>query len=85
MPKATISSEQARAARALLRWEQTDLCRESGVSLATIQRLEGQPGPLAAHASTVEKLRTAFERAGVKFLDANGEGAGVRFVVPPRA
>ena len=80
MPRSTISSEQLRAARALLRWEQTDLCREAGVSLATIRRLEGKPGVLAAHASTVEKLKGAVERAGVRFVEANGEGAGVRFV-----
>lgn len=79
VPRSSISSEQLRAARALLRWEQTDLCRESGVSLATIRRLEGKPGALAAHASTVGKLVGAVERAGVRFVEADGEGEGVRF------
>jgi transcriptional regulator with XRE-family HTH domain len=79
VPKRSITSEQVRAARALLRWEQKDLSRESGVSHATIRRLETIPGPLAAHASTLEKIRAAFERGGVVFIDENGGGAGLRY------
>ena len=76
-----ITSEQVRAARALLRWEQKDLAEASGVSLPSIKRLETQPGPLAAQARTVDAIRAAVEKAGVVFL-ASGEalngGAGVR-------
>src|SRR5262245_42908457 len=71
-----ITSELIRAARALLRWEQRDLARASGVSLPTIKRLEGAPGVLAAHSSTVTALRRAFESAGIEFT--NGSGLGVR-------
>lgn len=74
-----ISSEQLRAARALLRWEQRDLARESGVSHPTIARLELQPGPLAAWDTTIAKLRTTLENAGVEFIAENGGGEGVRF------
>ncbi|SFU21035.1 hypothetical protein SAMN05518861_12544 [Mesorhizobium sp. YR577] len=73
-----ISSEQIRAARALLRWEQKDLAEASTVSLPSIKRLEGQPGVLAAQARTVDALKGALERAGVLFVEENGEGAGVR-------
>jgi hypothetical protein len=74
-----ITSELIRAARALLRWEQRDLARASGVSLPTIKRLEGAPGILAAHSSTVTALRRAFESAGIEFT--NGGGPGVRLAV----
>ncbi|WP_426227401.1 transcriptional regulator [Pararhizobium sp. DWP3-4] len=76
-----ITSEQVRAARALLRWEQKDLAETSKVSLPSIKRLEGQPGPLAAQDRTVDAIEAAFVTAGVLFLDAGAMtegGAGVR-------
>lgn len=62
----------------LLRWEQKDLAERSGVSLPSIKRLETEPGELAAHARTVDALRSAIEAAGVIFVLGNGEGPGVR-------
>ena len=73
-----VTSEQIRAARALLRWEQKDLAAASKVSLPSVKRLETIPGELAAQARTVDALRAALEIAGVIFVDENGEGAGVR-------
>jgi predicted transcriptional regulator len=73
-----ISSEQIRAARALLRWEQKDLAEASKVSLPSIKRLETQPGALAAQPRTVEALVDALEKAGVDFIAENGGGPGVR-------
>lgn len=70
-----------RAARGLLRWEQKDLARESGVSLPTITRLELTPGPIGGWERTADAIRAAFERAGVEFLEANGTGEGVRYRV----
>lgn len=72
------TSEQIRAARALLRWEQKDLAYASRVSLPSIKRLEATPGHLAAQARTIEALRAAIETAGVIFVEENGEGPGVR-------
>ena len=74
----TLSSEQIRAARALIRWEQRDLATASGVSLPSIKRLETQPGRLSAQERTVTALRTALEAAGIEFIPENGGGAGVR-------
>ena len=74
----TVTSEQIRAARALLRWEQKDLAEASKVSLLSIKRLEIQPGALAAQDRTVAAIRAALESSGVIFVDDNGEGAGVR-------
>jgi transcriptional regulator with XRE-family HTH domain len=71
-----ISSEQLRAARALIRWEQRDLAEASKVSLGSIKRLESQPGLLAAQPRTVDTIRAALEAAGVEFT--NGGQPGVR-------
>ena len=73
-----LTSEQIRAGRALLRWEQRHLAEASGVSLPTIKRLEAQPGPLGGQLRTVEALQRALEAAGVEFIPENGGGAGVR-------
>jgi transcriptional regulator with XRE-family HTH domain len=73
-----ISSEQVRAARALLRWEQKDLAVASKISLPAIKRMETVRGPLAAQARTIEAIRAAFALAGVIFVEENGEGPGVR-------
>ena len=73
-----LTSEQIRAARALLRWEQRQLAEASGVSLPSVKRLEGQPGALRAQPLTVAALRSALEAAGVIFVPSNGDGPGVR-------
>jgi hypothetical protein len=78
MEDAAMTSEHVRAARALLRWEQRDLAKRSGVSLPSVKRLETQPGALAAQATTVAALRKAFEDVGIEFL--NGGQPGARLV-----
>lgn len=73
----TITSEQSRAARALLNWQQLDLADAAGVGEATVTRFER--GSHNTTAQTVAKIRKALEKAGILFLhpDANG-GLGVR-------
>lgn len=80
----SLTSEQVRAARALLRWEQRDLAGASGVSLPSVKRLETQPGALAAQERTIVELRKALETAGVEFIAENGCGCGVRLRKPQR-
>jgi transcriptional regulator with XRE-family HTH domain len=77
-----ISSEQVRAARALLRWEQRDLAEASKVSLPSIKRLETAHGTLAAQERTVEAIRAAIDAAGVEFT--NDDQPGVRLKKAPR-
>lgn len=76
-----MTGEQLRAARAMIRWEQKALAEASGVSLATVKRLEAMLGALTANAPTVAALRNCLEAAGVIFV-ASGEdkpgGPGVR-------
>ncbi|MCX7313911.1 MAG: transcriptional regulator [Alphaproteobacteria bacterium] len=79
-----LTSELIRAARALLRWEQRDLAEASAVSLPTIKRLESKPGVLGAHHSTVAALHRALENAGIKFIEENGGGPGLRLAKAPQ-
>lgn len=71
-----ISSEQVRAGRMLLRWDQSDLALASKVSLPTIKRLEGRPGVIHANPVTIDALKRALVEAGVEFT--NGDSPGVR-------
>lgn len=73
-----ITSEQIRAARALLRWEQRDLVEASGISHPSLKRLEGKPGPLAAHGRTIAALQSALEGAGIVFLNDGEPGVRLR-------
>ena len=73
-----VTSEQIRAARALLRWGQTDLADKSGVSLPTIKRLEGVRGIVSANRVTIQAIERAFIDGGIEFISENGGGAGVR-------
>lgn len=73
-----LTSEQIRAARAMLRWEQKDLAEASKVSLPTVKRLEGRAGEVQANRLTVDALTRALEAAGIQFIAENGGGPGVR-------
>jgi len=75
---APLSSEIIRAGRMLLRWDQKTLAEEAGVAHVTVRRLESKPGPLVADPSTIVKLRTALESAGIVFVEDEGEAHGVR-------
>jgi len=76
-----ITAEQLRAARGLLGWSQTELALQAGLSLPTVRRVETASGSHVSDEAR-EKLRRAFDAAGIKFLDENGGGAGVRFRKP---
>jgi predicted transcriptional regulator len=69
--------EQIRAARALLGLSQPQIAEMTGFSTMTIKRAEGAGQPPASE-STVDAIRIALEKAGVIFVEENGEGPGVR-------
>jgi transcriptional regulator with XRE-family HTH domain len=70
----TISVVHLRAAKGLLDWTDADLAEKSGVSFVTISNwVTGKHRPTK---STKERIRKAFEDAGVQFL--NGGRPGVR-------
>jgi transcriptional regulator with XRE-family HTH domain len=72
-----LTSEQCRAARALLDWTQDDLAAHAEVSRSTVRGFEaGQHGLQRA---TAAAIRRALEIGGVIFLEANADcGPGVR-------
>ncbi len=61
--------------RAAVGWNVRELARNAGVTPNTISRIENGGDALA---STMERLQTALENAGVIFIDADEEGPGVR-------
>jgi predicted transcriptional regulator len=66
---------QLRAARALLRVEQSKLSEQTGVSIGTIKRLEKVDGKFDARVSTIEALERFFAERKVSFYDDNAPGA----------
>ena len=74
-----MTADQLRAARAMLRMDQSALAVASGLSVETIKRLEGMEGQLSeTRVATINAIRAALEKAGVEFIAENGGGAGVR-------
>ena len=73
-----ITSDQIRAARALLRWSSADLSRYSGIGTATIKRMEVMEGVPSGQVRTIEALRVALEAAGVEFVGSPADAPGVR-------
>lgn len=73
-----MNARQLVAARGLLRWTQGDLVEKSGVSSATVRRLEAMDGELAGNNTTLQALERCLHDAGVIFIAENGEGPGVR-------
>ena len=59
-----------KAARALLDWSQEDLASASGVSIATIRKLE--IGFVSPRSKTMLSVRRAFEDAGLEFIEPDG-------------
>jgi transcriptional regulator with XRE-family HTH domain len=83
--KKPLTSDQLRAARALLRWSGEDLSRRSSVSLRTIRRAElADRDPTMTTANNLA-VRRALEDAGIEFIDENGGGPGVRIRKRQRA
>jgi transcriptional regulator with XRE-family HTH domain len=77
-----ITSQQMRAARALLGLDQRQLAELAGLSLPTIQRMEASDGQVRGIVETLVKVITALEGAGIELLGENapssGLGRGVR-------
>jgi len=73
-----VIARQIKAARSLIGWEQHQLARESGVAISTVRRLEGLHGGICARHRTVEKIRKAFESAGIEFIGDPDPGVRLR-------
>lgn len=81
-----ITGAQIRMARGYLRWSVRELSEASGVSQATIKRMEDTDGMPNSLAANLAALQSALEQAGVIFLDAGATvdgGPGVRLKGSP--
>lgn len=76
-----ITSDQIRAARAMLKWSRSDLSERSGVGFSSLLRLESAEGIPGSHVRTLEAIKKTFEEAGVEFIGTPESGAGVRWKV----
>jgi transcriptional regulator with XRE-family HTH domain len=75
-----------RAARAMLGIDQRALAALSGLSLPTIQRMEGSDGVVRGNVDSLMKLVGALQAAGIELI-ADGAtsslgGRGVRLTMP---
>ena len=70
-----------RAARSALGWNQPELAQRSGVGLVTIARMES--GMMSPRLSTIAKLKTAIEGAGVRIADDYPAGGFTLTVTGP--
>jgi hypothetical protein len=81
-----ITSLQMRAARALLNIDQRQLADLSGLSLPTVQRMEGSDDIVRGNVDSLMKLIAALDKAGVELIGegatSHGRGRGVRLKAP---
>jgi predicted transcriptional regulator len=75
-----------RASRALLGIDQRTLAEMAGLSLPTIQRMEGSEGVIRGNVDSLMKLVDALDAAGIELITAgavsHGGGRGVRLKAP---
>jgi transcriptional regulator with XRE-family HTH domain len=82
----SITSEQIRAAKAMIRWSGEELANAAGVSLSSIRRVEASVGvPQAQNMRTVLAIKEALETAGVEFTGTPDDWPGVRLRTSPNA
>ena len=83
-----ITAAQIRAARALLGMDQRQLAEAAGLSLPTIQRMEGSHGNVRGNVDSLVKVIEALERAGVELIAegtaSSDGGRGVRLKTMPQ-
>ncbi|MEJ0016963.1 MAG: transcriptional regulator [Acetobacteraceae bacterium] len=77
-----ITAAQMRAARAMLGLDQRALAGLAGLSLPTIQRMEGSDGVVRGNVDSLMKLVGALHDAGIELIaegaTSNEGGRGVR-------
>lgn len=95
-PRGTITGAQIRAARAFLDWNIADLAKASGVSDSTIRSIEHKgtepqisgglsatvPYRQAGRMESMKRIEKALVAAGITFLPDDGQGVGIRGILP---
>lgn len=67
-----INAEQIKGARAMLSWSAQKLANESGLGLATIQRMENR-GTAKSTVENLEAVQNALSEY-IEFIPKNGDG-----------
>lgn len=79
-----ITAAQLRAARALLGLDQRGLAAAVGLSVPTIQRMEGSDGVVRGTVESLMKVIAGLEELGIELIgegnESKGGGRGVRFL-----
>src|SRR3569832_985528 len=77
-----ITSNQLRAARALLNIDQREMAELANLSVPTIQRMEASEGVIRGNVDSLVKLVAALEGVGIELIAPGGAsasgGRGVR-------
>ena len=80
-----ITAAQLRAARVLLGIDQRRLAELSGLSVATIQRMEASETMVRGNVDSLVRLIAAFDAAGIEMIDegavSQSLGRGVRLKI----
>lgn len=72
-----INSAQIRAARGLLKWTQATLAAKAGVSIVTLNMIEGET--VQPRKTTLASIQRVLESGGVEFIGDETAGLGVKF------
>lgn len=72
-----ITGMQIRMARQALRWNAEDLAGKASIGTKTVRRIEAEDGPPNSSVVTLEKIRRAFEAAGIEFTGTPENKPGV--------
>jgi DNA-binding transcriptional regulator YiaG len=73
-----ITGAQIRASRAALRWTADILAARARLGVQTIKRLEAADGVPSGRSTTLLKVQSALEAAGVEFVGTPTDGPGIR-------
>jgi transcriptional regulator with XRE-family HTH domain len=86
-----ITAAQLRAARALLGIDQRELAAQCGLSVPTIQRMEGSDGVIRGNVDSLMKLVAALDGAGIELIGeraaspSGGRGVRLKAAAPATA
>lgn len=82
-----MTGEQLRAARAMLRLEQTQLALEAEISVETLKRFEAATGEIKGRHDNIQNVHDALVARGIEFIDGKSDdrmgGMGVKFALDP--
>lgn len=66
----------------MLGWPRAELAKASSVAERTI--IDFERGARKPYERTLRDIQRALEKAGIEFIDGNGQGAGVVFCRPAK-